>query len=156
MKPRSFFHIGDMIQIVSGSKYAVLDPDNKISTGREQLDFVDDTFGENDSSFADTFPDECAPCIGVFGCDMRAPLQGKIIRIRLCKRNSYDVDPSVDLSESHPHWDCNYILCPVFRGDRETPAMIANVSARSLDLIARRMTCCTRLWFHLRPRKASE
>jgi hypothetical protein len=91
MKPRSFFHIGDMIQIVSGSKYAVLDPNIRISTGREQLDFVDDTFGENDSSFADTFPDECAPCIGVFGCDMRAPLQGKIFRIRLCKRTSYDV-----------------------------------------------------------------
>ena len=64
-----------MIQIVSGSKYAVLDPDNRISTDGEQLEFVDDTFGEIDSSFADAFRDECAPFIGVFGCDMRAPLQ---------------------------------------------------------------------------------
>jgi hypothetical protein len=75
MKAQSFFHIGDMIQIVSRSKYAVLDADNRISTSREQLDFVDDTFSENDSSFADTWPDECAPFIGIFGCDMRAPLQ---------------------------------------------------------------------------------
>ena len=56
---RSFFHIGEMIQIVSGSKYAILEPDNKISKCRKQLVFIDNTFSENDPSFDDAFPDEC-------------------------------------------------------------------------------------------------
>ncbi|CAJ1444986.1 unnamed protein product, partial [Effrenium voratum] len=32
MGSRSFFHIGDIIQIVSGSKYAILDPDERLSS----------------------------------------------------------------------------------------------------------------------------
>ena len=49
--------MGDMIQIVYESKYTVLHPDNMISTGGKQLDFVDDTFSENHSSFADASSD---------------------------------------------------------------------------------------------------
>ena len=67
-----------MIQIVSESKYAVLSPDNRISTGREQLNFVDDTFSEKHSNFADAFSDECAPFIEIFGCNMYTPLQVRV------------------------------------------------------------------------------
>ncbi|CAJ1329019.1 unnamed protein product, partial [Effrenium voratum] len=35
MGSRSFFHIGDILQIVSGSKYAILDPDERLSENGE-------------------------------------------------------------------------------------------------------------------------
>ena len=47
MGSRSFFHIGDVIQILSGSTYAVLDPDERVSKKGDfgaSLDFVKDRF----------------------------------------------------------------------------------------------------------------
>ena len=66
-----------MTQIVSGSKYAVLDPDERISQGfGEQIDFV--TWG-----LMDKFLDECVVFRNFFGCDMRQPFRGTIIRVPL-------------------------------------------------------------------------
>lgn len=77
MGSRSFFHIGDVIQIVSGSSLAHLDPDNHVSTNcGERVNFVEE-------NLVDTFPDECRPFVGLFGCDMRAPFKGTIMRVPL-------------------------------------------------------------------------
>jgi len=53
----------------------------KRALGIEHQEGYDES--ETCESFADAFPDECAPFIGIFGCDMRAPPQGTIIRIPL-------------------------------------------------------------------------
>ena len=84
MGSRSFFHIGDIMQIVSGSKYAILDPDERVSAPKQfgdQVDFVSDSFGDEGRCFRDAYPDECAPFLGLFGCTMKEPLKGTIIRV---------------------------------------------------------------------------
>ena len=59
MGSRSFFHIGDLIQIVSGTRYAILDPDDRLEGNfGEQTDFVEKAFGQK--SLTEVFPDECA------------------------------------------------------------------------------------------------
>ena len=79
MGSRSLFHIGDMIQIVSGSCYAVLDPDNRLEGNfGEQTNFVEKVFDRK--SLAEAFPDECSPFVGLFGCTMKAPFEGTLIR----------------------------------------------------------------------------
>eukprot|EP00439_Symbiodinium_sp_Y106_P031436 s6671_g3.t1 len=86
MGSRSFFHIGDIMQIVSGSKYAILDPDERVSAPKQfgdQVDFVNDGFGDEERCFRDAYPDECAPFLGLFGCTMKEPLKGTIIRVPL-------------------------------------------------------------------------
>lgn len=67
MGSRSFFHITDVLQVLSGTCLAALDPDDLLGTGHfgEQVDFVADDLLER-------YPDECAPFRGVFGCDMRS------------------------------------------------------------------------------------
>ena len=42
---------------------------------------------------------------------------------RLCMRHEYSESPA----SSHTHWDRNFVLCQVFRGDRETPLIIKNI-----------------------------
>ena len=82
MGSRSFFHIGDVIQIVSGSTYAVLDPDERVSKKGDfgaSLDFVKDRF--DGKRFLDAYPDECAPFRGMFGCTMESSFKGTIIRV---------------------------------------------------------------------------
>ena len=82
MGSRSFFHIGDVIQIVSGTTYAVLDPDARVSEKGDfgaRLDFVKDRF--DGKRFLDACPDECAPFRGMFGCTMESPFKGTIIRV---------------------------------------------------------------------------
>lgn len=81
MGSRSFFHIGDNIQIVSGTKYAVLDPDEKVSDNGEFgaiLDIVTDSF--EGKPFHQAYPDECAPFRDFFGCTMEGSFNGTIIR----------------------------------------------------------------------------
>ena len=81
MGSRSFFHIGDNIQIVSGTKYAVLDPDEKVSDNGEFgaiLDMVTDDF--EGKPFHQAYPDECAPFRDFFGCTMEGSFPGTIIR----------------------------------------------------------------------------
>ncbi|CAJ1386738.1 unnamed protein product, partial [Effrenium voratum] len=83
MGSRSFFHIGDILQIVSGSKYAILDPDERLSENGEygeKLDFLADTF--DGQRFVDAFPDECSPFHGL-GHTMQEALNGTIIRVPL-------------------------------------------------------------------------
>ena len=87
MGSRSFFHIGDVIQIVSGSKYAILDPDERVSsdgTFGAMIDFVTDRF-EN-VSFLKAYPDECAPFMDPFGCTMTTAFQGTLIRVAWWRR----------------------------------------------------------------------
>ena len=77
---RSFFHIGDVIQIVSGTKFAELDPDERVSSnGRygARIDFESELFGGK--KFSEAYPDECAP-FNFFGCTMDTPFDGTIIR----------------------------------------------------------------------------
>ena len=81
MGSRSFFHIGDIIQIVSGTKYAVLDPDEKVSDNGEFgaiLDMVTHLF--EGKPFHQAYPDECAPFRDFFGCTMEGSFNGTIIR----------------------------------------------------------------------------
>ena len=80
MGSRSFFHIGDVIQIVSGTKFAELDPDERVSSnGRygARIDFESELFGGK--KFSEAYPDECAP-FNFFGCTMDTPFDGTIIR----------------------------------------------------------------------------
>ncbi|CAE7584340.1 Sacs, partial [Symbiodinium sp. CCMP2456] len=80
MGSRSFFHMGDMIQIVSGTKYAILDPDNRLRGGHgERTDFLRKDFDHK--SLLDAFPDECSPFVGLFGCTMDVPFKGTLIRV---------------------------------------------------------------------------
>ena len=91
MGSRSFFHIGDVIQIVSGTKYAILDPDERVSSSQvygDRIDFETEQFGGK--SFADSFPDECAPFRDFFGCTMDAPFDGTVIRVTRLKRFCLD------------------------------------------------------------------
>ncbi|CAE7666240.1 SACS [Symbiodinium sp. CCMP2592] len=84
MGSRSFFHIGDVIQIVSGSSYAILDPDERVSEKGHfgsRVDFVNERF--NGKRFSESYPDECAPFRGLFGCTMDRHFKGTIIRVPL-------------------------------------------------------------------------
>eukprot|EP00928_Gymnodinium_smaydae_P095838 TRINITY_DN8323_c0_g2_i1.p1 TRINITY_DN8323_c0_g2~~TRINITY_DN8323_c0_g2_i1.p1 ORF type:complete len:4833 (+),score=938.40 TRINITY_DN8323_c0_g2_i1:126-14624(+) len=78
MGSRSYFHITDVLQVLSGTRLSWLDPDNILESGNygEQVDFVKDTW-RND------FPDEASPFEGVFGCDLRSEFKGTIIRAAL-------------------------------------------------------------------------
>ena len=82
------FHIGEMIQIVSGSKYAMLEPDNKISKCRKQLVFIDNTFSENDPSFDDAFPDECTHPHGLYPMKTGGDCKEKTLKPSQRKRTS--------------------------------------------------------------------
>jgi sacsin len=78
MGSRSFFHITDVIQVLSHRKLSALDPDDILESGHfgEQVDFLE-------SNLVDKFPDECAPFVGLFDCDMRGEFSGSIIRCSL-------------------------------------------------------------------------
>ncbi|CAK0871811.1 unnamed protein product [Prorocentrum cordatum] len=78
MGSRSFFHITDVLQVLSGSLLASLDPDDILESGRfgEQVNFVNEKLFE-------TFPDEGAPFHKVFGCDLKSSFHGSIIRASL-------------------------------------------------------------------------
>jgi sacsin len=78
MGSRSFFHITDILQVLSGSMLAALDPDDLLQTGHfgEQEDFTQQGFSER-------CPNEGAAFKGVFGCDMQTPFAGTIIRAAL-------------------------------------------------------------------------
>jgi len=78
MGSRSFFHITDVLQILSRKKLAFLDPDDILETGHfgEQLAFME-------GDWLEKYPDEAAPFMGVFGCDMKKEFEGTIIRAAL-------------------------------------------------------------------------
>ena len=81
MGSRSFFHIGDVIQIISGTTYAVLDPDERVSGKGDFgacLDFVNERF--DGKRFFDRYPDEGAPFRDFFGCNLQSSFKGTIIR----------------------------------------------------------------------------
>ena len=84
MGSRSFFHIGDVIQIVSGTKYAILDPDGRVSCPNQALlDVTTETFDtfEGKKTFFQAYPDECAPFRGMFDCTMESHFDGTIIHV---------------------------------------------------------------------------
>lgn len=78
MGSRSYFHITDVLQVLSGTRLSSLDPDDLLQTGHfgEQIDFVKD-------DLLSKFPDECAAFKGVFGCDLKSSFKGSIIRASL-------------------------------------------------------------------------
>ncbi len=55
------------------------------------------------------------------------PLVAQATWERYCSRHDYEAY----LLASHPHFDRNFILCPLFRSDRETPLLIQELWRQS-------------------------
>ena len=78
MGSRSFFHITDVLQILSHTKLSALDPDDILGTGffGEQVEFAE-------AGWSEAHPAEAAPFVGLFGCDMQSDFPGTLVRASL-------------------------------------------------------------------------
>eukprot|EP00929_Paragymnodinium_shiwhaense_P109155 TRINITY_DN754_c5_g1_i1.p1 TRINITY_DN754_c5_g1~~TRINITY_DN754_c5_g1_i1.p1 ORF type:complete len:4259 (+),score=1336.88 TRINITY_DN754_c5_g1_i1:96-12872(+) len=81
MGSRAYFHMTDCLQVVSGKKLALLDPADLLETGH-----FGEEFDVTEAGWLQKNPSDAAPFIGMFGCTMKEPLKGTIIRAPLRMR----------------------------------------------------------------------